>query len=97
MALIQRLKGRKLVQWAVAYLAASPVQSATSRVAEDGRPAIARPPFDNVSPSPDGAHFADGVHEEISELSKVSALRVVSRNPVMWYREEKKPFPPKEE
>jgi len=44
---------------------------------------IAVLPFDNFSPDPGDAYFASGMTEEItSQLSRVSALRVVSRTAV---------------
>jgi eukaryotic-like serine/threonine-protein kinase len=44
---------------------------------------IAVLPFDNYSPDPADAYFADGMTEEISsQLSRVAALRVVSRTAV---------------
>jgi adenylate cyclase len=56
------------------------------------KPAIAVLPFDDFSPNPDDAYFADGMHEQItSQLSHVSAIRVISRTSVMPYREERKP------
>ena len=58
---------------------------------DDEKPSIAVLPLDNFSPDPNDAYFADGVHEEIiSRLSKVASLRVISRNSVMRYREERK-------
>lgn len=51
-------------------------------------PSIAVLPFANLSPDPDDSFFADGVHEEIlTQLSKISGIRVVSRTSVMSYRE----------
>ena len=45
-------------------------------------------PFDNLSPDPDNAFFADGVHEDVlTHLSKMSALTVISRTSVLAYRE----------
>ncbi|MFC1660550.1 hypothetical protein ACFL3S_03650 [Gemmatimonadota bacterium] len=74
--------------------ASSPGETATAAVEEDDRPSIAVLPFDDFSPNPDGAYFANGMHEEIiSKLLKIAALRVISRNSVMQYREERKPTP----
>jgi TolB-like protein len=59
----------------------------TPAVAEEGKPAIAVLPFDNFSPNPDDAYFADGMHEEIIvQLSRISAIKVISRTSVMQYR-----------
>ena len=56
------------------------------------KPAIAILPFDNFSPNPDDAYFADGMHEEIiRQLSRISGIKVISRTSVMQYREERKP------
>ena len=71
--------------------ASEPVSTA---VLEDSRPSIAVLPFDDFSPNPDDAYFANGMHEEIiTKLSKIAALRVVSRNSVMQYREERRTTP----
>jgi serine/threonine protein kinase/tetratricopeptide (TPR) repeat protein len=48
---------------------------------------IAVLPFESLSSSKDDSYFADGVQEEIlSNLAKVSALRVISRTSVMTFR-----------
>ncbi|UCC71587.1 MAG: tetratricopeptide repeat protein [Gemmatimonadota bacterium] len=56
---------------------------------EDRRASIAVLPFENLSPDPDDAYFADGIHDEIiSQLGKIGALKVISRTSVMEYRGE---------
>jgi protein kinase/serine/threonine-protein kinase len=45
-------------------------------------------PFDNISPNPQDAYLAAGLHEElITQLSKISGLIVISRNSVMGFRD----------
>ncbi|MFC1575898.1 hypothetical protein ACFL5A_04575 [Gemmatimonadota bacterium] len=51
-------------------------------------------PFDNLSPDPDDAFFADGLTEElITDLSKVSALKVISRTSAMSFQGSNKTVP----
>jgi len=81
----------------VATMVLGPAREATPDsgiTAEDGRPGIAVLPFDNLSPDPEDAYFADGMQEEItSRLSEVSAVRVTSRTSVTQYEGEKPPSP----
>jgi TolB-like protein/Flp pilus assembly protein TadD len=53
----------------------------------DGRErSIAVLPFENLSPDPDNAYFASGIHHEIiTQLSRVSELQVISRSSVLRY------------
>ena len=58
------------------------------------RKAIVVLPFENLSPNPENAYFADGLTEEIiSDLAKVRALRVISRTSAMLLRGSKKDVP----
>jgi TolB-like protein len=48
---------------------------------------IAVLPFENLSPDPDNAYFADGIQEEIhARLAKIADLKVISRNSTHQYR-----------
>ena len=43
-------------------------------------------PLDNLSPNPDDAYFAAGIHEEIlTQLAKIRDLNVIARTSVMQY------------
>ena len=59
---------------------------ATSDLAE-AKPVIAVLPFENLSADPEQDYFSDGITEDlITDLSKISGLRVVARNSVFAYR-----------
>ena len=56
----------------------------------DPRPSIAVLPFENRSRVEDDAYFVDGIHDDIlTQLSKVSALKVISRASVEQFRDTK--------
>lgn len=43
-------------------------------------------PLENLSPDPDNAYFAAGIHEEIlNQITKIDAIRVISRTTAMRY------------
>ncbi|MDQ2870613.1 MAG: protein kinase, partial [Acidobacteriota bacterium] len=57
------------------------------------RRSIAVLPFQNFSPDPENAFFADGMTEDIlAQLSKIRNLKVVSRTSVMRYKGTQKPM-----
>jgi adenylate cyclase len=55
---------------------------------------IAVLPFQNLSADPEQEYFSDGMTDAlIAELSKIKALRVISRTSVMRYKKVEKPLP----
>jgi TolB-like protein/Flp pilus assembly protein TadD len=71
-------------------LEAGPEQAPVAR-----EKSIAVLPFANISPDPEDAYFADGIHDEIlAQLSKIRDLKVISRTSVMQYRLEDRPSLP---
>src|SRR5204863_392298 len=51
-------------------------------------------PLQNLSSDPNQEYFADGMTEEIiTELSRLNALRVISRTSVMRYKKSEKSLP----
>jgi TolB-like protein/Flp pilus assembly protein TadD len=66
---------------------------APTTASTDARPSIAVLPFENRSRLEDDAFFVDGIHDDIlTQLSKVSALRVISRTSVEQFRDTKLPM-----
>ena len=65
--------------------------SAPPPVASDSAPSIAVLPLENLSPDPDDAFFAAGMHEEIlTRLTKIGELSVRGRTSVTQYRDSPK-------
>ena len=55
---------------------------------------IAVLPFENLSPDPDNAYYAAGIHEEIlNQLAKLSALNVIARTSMRQYANTDKSIP----
>jgi TolB-like protein/Tfp pilus assembly protein PilF len=55
---------------------------------------IAVLPLENLSGDPEQEYFADGMTEAlVTDLGKISSLRVISRTSVMRYKRTKKPLP----
>ena len=78
---------------------APPVESAaevTTPIAEtDALPnSVAVLPFENLSPDPDNAYFAAGIHEAVlNELTKLSAMNVISRTSMLQYADRNTSIP----
>ena len=65
----------------------------TRPLPEAGR-SVAVLPFTNLSPEPENAFFADGVHAEIiTQLARISGLRVIARSSVQQYRDGARDLP----
>ena len=57
------------------------------------RKSVAVLPFQNLSPDPENAFFADGMTEDIlTQLAKIRDLKVISRSSVMRYKGTQKPI-----
>src|SRR5947209_17265658 len=57
------------------------------KVAKEQRPSICVLPFANMSGDPEQEYFSDGISEDIiTDLSKISALHVVSRNTAFTFK-----------
>jgi TolB-like protein len=56
------------------------------------RNSIAVLPFENLSPDPDNAYFAAGIHEEVlNQLVRIGDLAVIARSSVLRYANDPKP------
>jgi len=70
----------------------SPTESASAPESHSN-PSIAVLPFENLSPNPEDAFFAGGLQDELlTQLSKVEALKVISRTSVREYATVNKPL-----
>jgi TolB-like protein len=76
------------------WLTTVPTESAENVAPAPLPNSIAVLPFDNLSPAPDDAYFAVGLHEAIlSQLANVSEMRVIARASVQGYDGTEKPIP----
>lgn len=72
--------------------AEAPTAAAPSAT-KDARPSIAVLPFENRSAKADDAFFVDGIQDDIlTQLSRVSALKVISRTSVERFRKTELPI-----
>jgi TolB-like protein/class 3 adenylate cyclase len=83
-----------IVSWKLLRPAGTPAVPREAAVNPQIR-SIAVLPMENLSGDPNQEYFADGMTEElITDLAKISALRVISRTSVMQFKgERKKPLP----
>jgi len=59
----------------------------------EDRPSVAVLPLKNLSPDPDDEFFSDGMTEDvIAQLSKIRALKVISRTSCMLYKNKEMPL-----
>jgi TolB-like protein/Tfp pilus assembly protein PilF len=86
--------------WRYQHTTDSPTPTAATGSVKSGAPAaavagpsIAVLPFENRSSRTDDAFFVDGIHDDIlTQLSKISALKVISRTSVEQFRDTKLPI-----
>jgi len=79
---------------ALALSAAGEALVADQQPSEPAAKSVVVLPFENLSPDPENAFFADGLTEElIADLSQVRTLRVISRTSAMLLRGSKKDVP----
>lgn len=72
---------------------AARASATAASMAADPRPSIAVLPFHNRSDAREDAYFVDGIHDDIlTQLSKISALKVISRSSVARFRDTRLPL-----
>ena len=81
-----RKRGYRLIAEVHAAAGSEP-ETIDAAAATGQRTSVAVLPFENLSPERENAFFADGMHGEVlSQLAKISSLRVISRTSVLEYR-----------
>ncbi len=80
---------------AVAWLIAGRLRERVAAKNPSGRiESVAVLPLENLSRDPEQEYFADGMTDAlITDLAKIHALRVISRNSIMQYKGNRKPMP----
>jgi len=74
-----------LILGGVAFFLSHLLQNPASN--QPAKKSIAVLPFENLSPDPDNAFFADGVQDDVlTKLAKVADLKVISHTSVMQFR-----------
>lgn len=69
-------------------------QTELSLPSSGGQQSIAVLPFRNLSGDPDTEPFVNGIHDDLlTQLSRIGALRTISRTSVMQYRDTELPIP----
>jgi TolB-like protein/tRNA A-37 threonylcarbamoyl transferase component Bud32 len=96
-AVAARRPGARTWRWALALVSVLAILSVAAWLLARGRPvglasdaitSLAVLPFDNLMGDPEQQYFVDGMHDAlIAELSKIGALRVISRTSVNRYRD----------
>jgi len=97
---------RRLLVAGLVLLVAAPLSliywgdlATRSGIEGPGLPALSSPsersiavlPFENLSPDPDDAYFVDGIHSDLlTQLFKISGLKVISRTSVSEYQDSEK-------
>ena len=85
LAVLLALAGTVVWWWAHPPKAATDQRPAVTMAVPDKSVAVL--PFDNFSPDKESAYFADGMQDEIlTDLAKVTELKVISRSSVMQYK-----------
>jgi len=79
---------------AVVQAAAKPAEVPAPAAPRSGKRLVAVLPFRNRSALPADAFFAEGIHDDLlTQLSKIAALRVISRTSMMRYQDSKQSIP----
>jgi len=103
---ITHVTGRKLdftiigvMAIAIAYFLADKFvwvgeEPATTVAVSEERPSVAVLPFANRSAKEEDAFFVDGIHDDLlSRISKIGAIKTISRTSVLQYRDTTKTIP----